>query len=124
MRNLMPYAMVALTILFTVCGQFLIKWQVGKAGALPTGLHQQARFCLELLLNPWIITAFASAFLASIAWMLAMTKLPLSHAHPMMSLTFVVVVFGSALIFNESITPLKVAGLVLILAGVAIGSQG
>lgn len=124
MRNAMPYLMVALTILFTVCGQFLIKWQVERAGAIPVGLSQQIRFCIDLLLNPWVLAAFASAFIASITWMLAMTKLPLSHAHPMTSLTFVVVVFGSAIFFNEPVTPLKVAGLFLILVGVAIGSQG
>ena len=43
------------------------------------------------MLDPWIITAFIAAFLASVTWMLAMTRLQISHAYPMTALTFVVV---------------------------------
>jgi multidrug transporter EmrE-like cation transporter len=124
MRNWIAYCMVFTTVLLTVSGQFIVKWQVLQAGALPDDAHARFRFLLRLVLNPWIISAFAAAFLASLTWMLAMTRLPLSHAYPMTALTFVLVVIGSAVAFHEPVTVLKLLGLLLIVAGIFVGSQG
>lgn len=120
----MSYLYVFLTILFTVYGQLVLKWQVSAAGSLPADVSGKVRFLSGLLLNPWVISAFLSAFLAALAWMAAMTKLPLSHAYPFMSLAFVLVMALSGLFFHEPITPAKVAGIVLIVLGLVVGSQG
>lgn len=124
MANWIAYCLVFCTVFLTVCGQFIIKWQVLRAGTLPAAPEEKLRFILQLLLNPWVVGAFVAAFLASITWMLAMTKLQLSHAYPMTALTFVLVVLGSAIAFSEPITLLKLIGLVLIVAGIFVGSQG
>jgi multidrug transporter EmrE-like cation transporter len=120
----MSYIYVLLTILLTVYGQLAIKVQVIKAGAIPAGSVEKIEFLIHLLLNPWIISAFAAAFLASIAWMAAMTKLPLSFAYPFMSLAFVLVMLFSSVMFNEPITTYKIIGVALVILGLAIGSQG
>jgi drug/metabolite transporter (DMT)-like permease len=82
------------------------------------------RFLLLLLLNPWVLSALCSAFLALLCWMAAMTRLPLSHAYPFMSLAFVAVLLLSNLFFHEPLTAPKIAGMVLIVLGIVIGSQG
>ena len=120
----MSYFYVALTVALTVYGQIVIKWQVLKAGVFPVDPGDKARFLAALLFNPWVISALAAALLASISWMAAMTRLELSHAYPFTSLAFVLVLFGSAWFFGEPITPLKVTGVVLVVLGLAIGSQG
>ena len=53
-----------------------------------------------------------------------MTKLPLSHAYPFVSFTFVLVVLSGAIIFHEPLTWPKIVGMVCIVAGIVIGSQG
>jgi multidrug transporter EmrE-like cation transporter len=120
----MSYLYVLFTILLTVYGQLAIKLQVIKAGALPQGNLEKIGFLLHLLINPWIISAFLAALLASVAWMAAMTKLPLSFAYPFMSLAFVLVMVFSSLLFNEPITAHKMIGVALVIVGLAIGSQG
>ena len=117
------WACVLLTIALTVYGQFILKWQVNLAGALPDGTTARVQYVLRLLLNPWIISAFGAAFLASVTWILAMTRLPLSEAYPLTALVFACVVFGGALWFNESLSIGKVAGVALIMAGIAVGSR-
>ena len=124
MRPWIAYALIVLNILLTVYAQFIVKWQVMQAGGLPAAPEHKLQFMVRLLLNPWIITAYAAAFAASLTWMAAMTKLDLSHAYPMAGLAFVVVVLCSAPLFGEAITPLKMAGLLLIIVGIFIGSQG
>jgi multidrug transporter EmrE-like cation transporter len=118
------YALVFLTVLLTVYGQFAIKWQVLSAQALPATSGGKLAYMAQLLTSPLIISAIAAAFLASLCWMLAMTRLQLSHAYPMTALTFVLVVIGSSIFFDEPISTLKLCGLALIIAGITVGSQG
>jgi drug/metabolite transporter (DMT)-like permease len=119
----MSYVYVAATVLLTVYGQLIVKWQVGDTARLADP-SQRAAFLLALLANPWVLSALAAAFAAALCWMLAMVKLELSHAYPFVSLSFVLVLFLSALFFGELLTWQKVAGVALIVGGVALGSQG
>jgi multidrug transporter EmrE-like cation transporter len=124
MNPLGNYLYIVLTIALTVFGQLAIKWQVALAGALPEAGADKLLFLLRLLLNPWIIAAFGAAFLASVAWMGAMTKFELSHAYPFMSINFVVVLALSAWLFNEPISPARLVGMTLICIGTIVAAQG
>lgn len=120
----MSYFYIFLTIIFTVYGQIVLKWQVIGAGDFPEDYSDKLLFIMRLLLNPWVISGFLAAFLASLTWMAAMTKLELSHAYPFMSLNFVFVIILSGLLFQETITPPKIVGLSLIILGIVVGSKG
>ena len=120
----MGYVYIALTILFTVYGQLILKWQVNLAGAPPEDVSGRLSYVVALLLNPWVLTGLASAFVASLAWMGAMTKFPLSHAYPFMSINFALVLVFAGLFFQEPISISKVIGIALIAVGIAVGSQG
>jgi len=117
----MSYFYVILTIIFTVYGQLIIKWQTARAGSFPVTFSEKIQFLLHLVLNPWVISAFAAAFIASLTWIAAMTKLQLSTAYPFMSLSFVLVLVLSGLFFHEAITFYKILGMSLIILGIAIG---
>ncbi len=121
---MMHYIYIFLTIILTVYGQIVIKWQVNSAGAFPQSASDKVIFLLRLLLNPWVISSFLAAFVASLTWMAAMTKFALSFAYPFMSLAFVLVMVLSAIFFFEPITIPKALGMGLIVAGIIIGSQG
>jgi len=121
----MNYLYVALTVLLTVYGQIVIKWQAAKAGFLPAGAGDKVLFLLRLvLLNPWVLSGLFAAFLASLTWAAAMTKFPLSHAYPFMSFAFVLVLILSALVLHEPLTWPKIVGMTFIVVGIIIGSQG
>ena len=120
----MGYIYIALTVLLTVYGQLVLKWLVNKAGPMPVNLAAKVTFLLGIVLSPWAISAFLSAFFASLAWMAAMTRFQLSYAYPFMSLNFVLVIMLSVWFFQEPLTLPKVVGLAFIVVGIAIGSQG
>ena len=108
------------TLLCTVYGQLVLKWQMGGAGPLPAGAGDKLLFLLQQLLNPWIISGFVSAFLASLAWMAAMTRFDLNYAYPFMSLAFVVVMGFSVLFLGEQLSAQRVAGTLLVVAGLVV----
>jgi multidrug transporter EmrE-like cation transporter len=112
------------TILFTVYGQLIIKWQMAKVGPLPHAFSEKIFLLLKMVFNPWIFSAFLAAFVASICWMAAMTKFELSHAYPFTSLSFVFIILIGGLFFHETITLPKLLGVLLIMAGIIVGAQG
>ncbi len=120
----MGYLYIFGTILFTVYGQIIIKWQVSNAGAFPVDAVGKMWFLLRLTLNPLVISSLCCAFLAFLCWMAAMTKFDLSYAYPFMSLSFVLVLIFSALFFHEPVTMAKILGVMLIMAGIAVGVRG
>lgn len=120
----LSYGLVLCTIAFTVYGQLVIKWQVIVAGPIPTPLTEKALFVFRLLLNPWIISALFAAFLGAVTWIGAMAKLDLSTAYPFMALNFVLVALFASVFFGEPVTLPKIAALVLIIAGLIVGSMG
>lgn len=122
--RLADYLYIAATIGFTVYGQLILKWRVGHFGSLPSDLSGKLLFILGVLLDPWVLSSLFAAFLASLAWIAAMSKFELSHAYPFMSLNFVVVLVLGAWLLNEPITAPKILGVALIVLGTVVVARG
>lgn len=116
----MGYFFIALTILLTLYGQLVMKWQISLAGPLPAGFVGKLSFLIEALLNPWVLSGLGAAFVASLCWMLALSKLPLSTAYPLTATNFFLIFVFSAAVLGEPITWSKVIGTSLIIVGVVI----
>ena len=123
-KSIMNFLYILATVLFTVYGQLVVKWQVTRAGPYPLATSERLIFLLKLLVNPWIISGVAAGFLALLCWMIAMTRFDLSFAYPFMSLAFVFVLILSAIFFHETVTIPKMIGVMLIVSGIIIGSRG
>jgi drug/metabolite transporter (DMT)-like permease len=111
---------IFLTLLFTVYGQLVLKWQMGQAGSMPEGGGDKILFLLQQFFNPWIISGLFSAFLASLAWMAAMTRFELNYAYPFMSLAFVIVMFFSVVFLKEPLTSQSIFGTLMVVAGLTV----
>jgi len=121
--NSMGFYYVFGTIFFTVYGQLILKWRIEKYGSLPDNFLGKLSFLFGLLHDPFILSGFVSAFVASFFWMAAMTKLDLSYAYHFISLSFVLVFFLSTWLFQEPVTVYKVVGLLLIVTGIMVSSR-
>jgi drug/metabolite transporter (DMT)-like permease len=111
---------ILLTLLFTVYGQLVLRWQMAQTRGMPEGGVDKLLFLFQQFFNPWIISALLSAFLASLAWMAAMTRFELNYAYPFMSLAFVIVMIFSVVFLNESLTIPSVIGTIMVVGGLII----
>jgi drug/metabolite transporter (DMT)-like permease len=111
---------ILLTLAFTVYGQLVLKWQMGSAGPLPAGALDKLLFLSQQFMNPWIFSGFCSAFVASLAWMAAMTRFELNYAYPFMSLAFVIVMILGVLFLGEAVNLRKVLGTLLVVLGLVV----
>ena len=117
------YLYIALTLLFTVYGQLILKWRINYLGPFPETRKEQWIYLGKSLMDPYVLSSFAAAFIASLAWIAALTKFDLSFAYPFMSLSFAFVLIFSYFLFNEPITVNKIIGLVFIIVGLYFASK-
>jgi len=75
---------------------------------------------LKFLIDPFILSGFVSAFVASVFWMLAMTKFEITFAYPFMSLSPALVFLLGVLLLGETFTLGKLLGLIIIIAGIIV----
>ncbi|MDP3115390.1 MAG: EamA family transporter [Candidatus Cloacimonadaceae bacterium] len=101
----------------------IIKWRMSYYGESPVAFQSKVTFLLNCLADPYIISGFAAAFMASLFWMSAVSVFPLSYAYPFMGLNFVIVLFLSASLFKEKISVPTILGTLLIVAGIALLSM-
>ena len=122
--RILDYLYIAATIGFTVYGQLILKWRIRTFGPLPAAFFEKLKFLVSLLFDPAIFSGFAAAFVASLAWMAAMTKFDLNQAYPFMSLNFVIVLILSSWLLSEPLSVQKVLGVTLIVIGTVVAARG
>ena len=109
------------TLLFTVYGQLILKWRLSNLKVvLPDDVMDKFFYLIRLVLDPFILSGFIAAFVASLFWMVAMTKFEITHAYPFMSLAPALVFLLGVFVLNETFTMGKVIGLIIIMLGIAI----
>jgi drug/metabolite transporter (DMT)-like permease len=119
----MTYLAIFITILCTVVGQLMFKHATNSMGEMPATLEEGAMFLVKAMLNIYIVGGFFLAFVASLSWIFAVSRLELSFAYPFTSLNFVFVMIFSAIIFQEQINLTRVLGILAICFGVYLISR-
>ena len=119
----MGYLYVIFTILFTVYGQVILKWRISDLNwslDMTGGIGKLIVSYMKFLFDPLIFSGFISAFIASVFWMLAMTKFELTYAYPFMALSPALVFIIGIFVLGETFTIGKVLGLLVIMIGIII----
>ena len=115
------YFYILFTLLFTVYGQLILKWRLSNLKVvLPGDVMDKFFYLIRLVLDPFILSGFIAAFVASLFWMAAMTKFEITYAYPFMSLAPALVFLLGVFVLNESFTLGKVIGLIIIMLGIVI----
>jgi len=115
------YFYIFFTLIFTVYGQLILKWRLSNLKVvLPDDVMDKFFYLIRLVLDPFILSGFIAAFVASLFWMVAMTKFEITHAYPFMSLAPALVFLLGVFVLNETFTMGKVVGLIIIMLGIAI----
>ncbi len=116
-----PYFYIAGTLLFTIYGQIVLKWRLKELQIiLPEGLINKGIYLIKLVFDPFIFSGFVAAFVASLFWMVAMTKFEITTAYPFMSLAPALVFIIGVLFLGETFTVGKIIGLGLIIIGTIV----
>lgn len=80
-------------------------------------------YILSMLRDPWSWSVGIAALVAGLLYIIALRQLELGVAQPLFALVFVVVPLAAVLVLGEPLPLLRIASLVLIVAGVILVEQ-
>jgi multidrug transporter EmrE-like cation transporter len=105
--NLASFALVLTGVLLNAAAQLLLK---AGTNAMPLGPR--------LAFEPHILGGLACYAISVVVWVIALSRVPVSIAYPMLSIGYVVNAFAAWQLFGETLTPMRLGGIGLIIAGV------
>lgn len=113
--------LILINTLILASGQFLWKYGITQN----PGGFRSLKGILQLFFSPYVLSGLVMYGAATVLWLFILSKMPLSLAYPIQSLAYVLAVIGAYYLFHEPLNAAKIAGCILILAGVSlIGWKG
>lgn len=121
--TLATFLVILTGVLLNAAAQLLLKAGVMPLGALTvewgTLLPTAAR-----VLTQWPVIAGLASYVVSVGvWIVALSRVDVSVAYPMLSLGYVVNAAAAWWLFGEALGPMRCTGMLLILAGVFVMSR-
>ncbi len=116
---------ISISAVLTVLANLFLRHGLLKSGGLALKPGEWLAGWGGTLLQPTFIAGILFYGLAAVVWFYALSVTEVSTGYPLLvGLTFALVTLGAVLVFKESLNPLKIAGIVLILAGIAFVARG
>lgn len=125
--KILAHLYLAMTIALSVYSQMIMKWRISGRFAglkIPEGVWPKVVTLFTVLFDPFVFSGLAATFVSGLCWMVTMSKLEIGYAYPFTSLGFVLVVLLSHFLFGESLDAWRMCGVLLIVAGITVASQG
>ena len=117
----LPIFLLILTgVLLNAGAQLLLKAGVAPLGPLRVEPATLLRTVGQVLARGPILAGLACYVLSVGVWIVALSRVEVSLAYPMLSLGYVVNALGAWWLFGEMLGPMRCAGMLLILAGVFV----
>jgi len=121
--NLVSFTLIFTGVMLNAAAQILMKagtnaighFEFSAANILPIGIK---------LASDWHIIVALSCYVVSVmVWILALSRVPVSIAFPMLSMAYVVNAIAAWYLLGEDFSPTKLAGMAVIILGVVIISR-
>ena len=121
---LQSFLLILASIFASVIGQLVLKTGAKQLGTL--GVEQAnkgVQIAINAAMNPWIIGGLACYALGAVAWIMVLTRVPLSWAYPILALNQIIILLLAWAVFGETVSAVRWAGALLIVAGVVLVSR-
>lgn len=116
--TLSTFAFIFTGVLLNAAAQLLLKAGVNAVGAITIDRATLFTTACRVLMQ-WPVLAGLTLYVVSVGvWIVGLSRVDVSIAYPMLSLGYVVNALAAWYLFGEMIGPLRVLGILLILAGV------
>ena len=107
--TLVSFSLILVGVLLNAAAQLLLK---AGTNAMPLGLR--------LAMEPHILAGLACYVVSVVVWIVALSRVPVSIAYPMLSIGYVVNALAAWYLLGEAVTPMRLAGIGIIVFGVFI----
>jgi drug/metabolite transporter (DMT)-like permease len=119
----MALLFIALTIVWTVAGQLLVKKGMQEVGSAPGQAQMLPAFLWRAITQWKVLLGVACAVLATLCWMVALSRAQLSFAYPFFGLAIVLVLVLSGLMLGERVPVTRWIGVAIVFVGIFVASR-
>jgi drug/metabolite transporter (DMT)-like permease len=116
-------AYILISVVLGAAGQILLKKGMGSMGPLTLSASQLGSILWRIVSNPYVVIGLGIYVCGTLFWLTALSRVDLSYAYPFASLGYVVMLVASWQLFNENISPLRLAGTLTVCLGVFLISR-
>ncbi len=112
--------LILLGVLLNAGAQLLLKEGMRRVGYFDFAWTSALPIGMQIAGNPFVAAGIASYAVSVIVWLLVLSRVEVSYAYPMLSVGYIVNAAAAYYLFEENLSLTRVAGIVVIIAGVCL----
>ena len=118
--TLSAFTLIIIGVLLNAIAQLALKMSVRETGSIELSTSSVVPVASHLMSEPWIWLGLSCYGISVIVWILALSRVDVSIAYPMLSIGYIVNAFAAYALMGESLTPGKLLGIGIIVVGVTV----
>ena len=116
--TLLSFALVLSGVLLNAAAQLLLKAGTNSVGAFVFTADNVFPVGIKLASNPYILGGLSCYAISVVLWIMALSRVEVSLAYPMLSIGYVINAFAAWQLFGEALTAQRLVGIGTIIVGV------
>lgn len=114
----LTFSLLMAGVLLNAAAQLLLKAGTNRVGEFAFSLDNVVPVGTRLVSSPYILGGLACYVVSVVVWILALSRVPVSVAYPMLSVGYIVNAIAAWALFGESLAAQKLVGIGFIVVGV------
>ena len=114
----LSFALVLFGVLLNAAAQLLLKAGTNSIGHFDFALANAVPIGLKVATQPHILGGLLCYAVSVVVWILALSRVEVSIAYPLLSVGYVVNAIAAYYLFGEAVTPMRLTGIAIIIVGV------
>lgn len=112
------FGMILIGVLLNAAAQLLLKAGANALGVITPTTANALPLAGAIATNPHFLGGFACYGISVLVWIMALSRVPVSIAYPMLSIGYVVNAFAAWYLFDETLSSGRWLGIGFIMVGV------
>lgn len=117
------FALILTGVLLNAAAQLLLKAGTNAIGHFEFHLENILPIGMKIAFQPFILGGLSCYVVSVVVWILALSRVQVSMAYPMLSIGYVVNAVIAYYWLGEAVSPMRLAGIGVIIVGVYIVSR-
>ena len=116
--NFISFSLILAGVLLNAAAQLLLKAGTTRIGHFEFSIDNILPVGGQLASQPYILAGLGCYVVSVVVWIMALSRVPVSVAYPMLSIGYVVNALAAWWLFGESLAAQKLIGIGFIVVGV------
>ncbi len=118
--NATSFSLLMTGVMLNAGAQLLLKAGTNSVGVFEFSRDNIVPIGWKIATEPHIVSGLACYVISVVVWIMALSRVEVSVAYPLLSVGYVVNAIAAWYLFGEALTPVRLAGIGVIIVGVCL----